>query len=76
MEQQDVPQAEQALPDAETVQAEMPATMPGPPAERIDWAARAERLKALTIKSAKIMSIVAAGIALVELIYAGVLILL
>lgn len=79
MEQQVTPLVPQVLPEEVDMPAALPVDIPmppAPPAQPISWAERAEKLKALTIKTAKIMTIVAAGIALLQLLYAGVLFLL
>lgn len=74
MEQEEMPPAIPVLP--EEVDAPVSMAVPPPPENKTDWGVRAEKLKALTIKAAKVMAIVAASIALLELIYVGVLYLL
>lgn len=74
MEQEEIPPAVPVLPEDEDTPVAL--AVPPPPANKTDWDARADKIKAVTIKASKIVSIVTACIALLELIYVGVLYLL
>ena len=76
MKQEDTQELAAALPNAVGESSEQAASPVAPPAQKKSWEECAEKIKAITIKAVKIMTLVAAGVALLELVYVGVLFIL